>query len=77
MCAVCFVRYVLGCCALCILVEFHARIQNVLSKGVQLLHFLVYEGREDPNTTLSGSSSAHQRNAIYWRFDGVPMMAQY
>ena len=26
--------------------------------------FLVYEGREDPNTTISGPLSARQRNAI-------------
>ena len=26
--------------------------------------FLVDEGREDPNTTISGPSSARQRNAI-------------
>ena len=39
--------------------------------------FLVDEGREDPSTTISGSSSARQRNAIKWRFAGVPMMAQH
>ena len=39
----------------------HARIQKVLSEGVQF--FLVDEGREDPNTTKSGPSSAHQQNA--------------
>ena len=27
-------------------------------------YFLVYEGREDPNTTINGPSSAHQRKAI-------------
>ena len=37
--------------------------------------FLVDEGREDPSTTVSGPSSAHQKNAIKWRFAGVPMMA--
>ena len=36
--------------------------------------FLVDEGIEDLNTTISGPSSAHQRNAI---FAGVPMMAQH
>ena len=29
-----------------------------------LFSFLVDEGREDPNTTISGPSSARQRNAI-------------
>ena len=29
----------------------------------------------DPDTTVSGPSSAHQRNQM--RFAGVPMMAQY
>ena len=47
----------------------HARIQEVLSEGVQLsqsfiIIFLVDEGREDPNTIISGPSSARQRNAI-------------
>ena len=32
--------------------------------GPTLIIFLVYEGRNDPNTTISGPSSAHQRNAI-------------
>ena len=39
----------------------HARIQKVLSKGVQQLNsdiLLVDEGRKDPNTTKSRSSSA-------------------
>ena len=35
---------------------FHARIQNVLSEGVQLGRFFVccfsYEGRETPSTTI-------------------------
>ena len=38
---------------------------------------LVEEGRGDPSTTISGPSSAHQQNAIKWRFAGVPMMAQH
>ena len=47
----------------------HARIQKVLSRGsnfdgVFFGFFLVDEGREDLNTTISGSSSARQRNAI-------------
>ena len=39
--------------------------------------FLFDEGRENPGTTISGPSSAHQPNAIKWRFAGVPMMAQH
>ena len=42
---------------------FNARIQRVLSEGVQVI-FLVDGGRDDPNTTKSGPSSALQRNAI-------------
>ena len=38
--------------------------------------FLVNEGREDPNTTNSGPSSARQQNAIKmafrWRTDDGP-----
>ena len=34
--------------------------------------FLVDEGRYDANTTISGSSSARQRNANTWRFAGGP-----
>ena len=36
---------------------FHARIQKVLSEGVQIL---VDDGIEDPNTTINGPSSARQ-----------------
>ena len=39
--------------------------------------FFFDEGREDPSTTKSGPLSARQRNAIKWRFAGVPMMAQH
>ena len=38
---------------------------------------LVEEGRDDPSTTISGPSLARQRNAIKWRFAGVPMIAQH
>ena len=64
----------------------HARIQKVLSEGVQLnkrFFFFVFlfcvfdEGREEPSTTISGPSSARQRNAIKWHFAGVSMMAQH
>ena len=40
--------------------------------------FVSGEGREDPNTTYSGPSSARQRNAIYmafrWRADNGPTL---
>ena len=40
--------------------------------------FLVDEGKEDPNTTISGPSSARQRNAIEmafrWRADDGPTL---
>ena len=55
----------------------HARIQKVLSEGLQLCVFLVDEGMEGPNTTKGGPSSARQRNAIKKRFPGGPMMAQH
>ena len=38
---------------------------------------LVYEERAYPDTTISGPSPAHQRNAIKWCFAGVPMMARH
>ena len=44
------------------------RIQKVLSEGVQL--WQVFERGEtiQANTTVSGPSSAHQQNAIYFAF---------
>ena len=44
----------------------HAGIQNVLTEGLTFdnVSFLVVEGREDPNTTMSGPSSVYQLNAI-------------
>ena len=39
--------------------------------------FLVDEGRGDLSTTISGPSSACQRNAIKLRFACVPMIAQH
>ena len=57
----------------------HARIHKVLTEGSTFdnVSFLVVEGREDPNTTISGPSSVRQRNLapFKWRFAGVPMMA--
>ena len=43
-----------------------ARIQKVLSQGSDFdnVFFLVDEVRDDPNTTISGPTSARQRNAI-------------
>ena len=53
----------------------YARIQKVVSFAT---FFLVDEGREDPNTTISGPSSARQRNAILmafrWRADDGPTL---
>ena len=47
-------------------------------RGVPTLtFFLVDAKREDPNTTISGPSSAQQQNAIKWRFAGVPIIAQH
>ena len=45
--------------------------------NVFIFYFLVDEGREDPSTTISEPSSTRQRNAIKWRFAGVPMMAHH
>ena len=39
--------------------------------------FLVDEGRENQNTTISGPTSAHQRNTFKWRFADVPMMTKH
>ena len=57
----------------------HARIQKVLSEGVQiwthflLLFFLVEGGIEDPNTAINGPSSVRQRNGVFrWQADGGP-----
>ena len=43
-----------------------ARIQKVLPEGSDFdsVFFLVDEVRDDPNTTISGPTSARQRNAI-------------
>ena len=37
---------------------------KVLSEGVQLYTSIYFTVDEDPNTTISGQSSAHQQNAI-------------
>ena len=53
-----------------LILKQHVWIQKDLLEGDQLWRFLgvffffVDEGREDPNTTKKGTSSAHQQNAI-------------
>ena len=42
--------------------------------GPTLTSCLVDEGREDPNTTLSGPSSARQQIDIKWRIAGGPTL---
>ena len=39
--------------------------------------FLVDEGREDPNTTISGHHWPASKTPFKWRFAGMPMMAQH
>ena len=48
-----------------VIMSQHALTQKVLSEGVQLWQRALVkdEGREDPNTTISGPSTARQRNA--------------
>ena len=56
----------------------HARIQKSFVRGDQTLTtFLLFfnEGRDDPNTTISGASSARQRNAIFGVDDGPTLNA--
>ena len=52
--------------------QTHARIQKVLSGGSNcyafLFCFLIDEGREDPNTTVSRPALSCQRNAIKMAF---------
>ena len=63
----------------------HAWIQKIShvvggggGRGVPALTtFFLVEERGDPNTTKGGLSSAHQQNAIKWRFASGPMMAQH
>ena len=54
--------------------------ENFVRGGPTLtFFFIVDEGWEDPNTTISGPSSARQRNAIYmafrWRANGPTLNA--
>ena len=57
--------------------SFCQRGSNIRKRFI-LFYFSVEEGREDPNTTISGSSSARQRNAILmafcWRADDGPTL---
>ena len=48
---------------------YHARIQKVLSEVDQPWRFSLFAflGREDPKTTISGPSSARERNAISFK----------
>ena len=61
----------------------HARIQKVLSEGVQLCNsdnvffLFFFKRREDPNITKIGPSSAPQRNAIYRAIVGPPAKRQW
>ena len=51
------------------------QIQSFVRGGpILTTFFLVDGGREDPNTTISGPSSARQQNAIKWLFARVPIM---
>ena len=56
--------------------EIHGKI--FLSETIRPRALIfVDKGREDPSPTVCGPSSARQRNAIKWRFAGMPMNAQH
>ena len=58
--------------------ESYARGGPTLTAFFYFIFFLlVDEGRKDPNTSISGPSSARQQNAIKWHFAGMPMLAQH
>ena len=65
-----------------LILQFYARIQTVSEGGGCNFNFSFksarVETREDPNTTISGPSSARQRSAIYmafrWRADDGPTL---
>ena len=59
-----FIVFLLSCSCKC-----HAGIQKVL---LESSNFFSDKGKEDPNSTKSGPSSARQRNAIY----GFPLSGQ-
>ena len=52
--------------------------ESFVREGPALKNFLVDEGRKDPNTTICGQSSSHQRNTILmafcWRADDGPTL---
>ena len=55
-----------------------ADLESFVRGGQNLItFFLVYEGMDDPNTTVNRQPSARHRNAIKWRFAGAPMMAKH
>ena len=63
--------------------RLHRHSENVAFRCSNIVRgflcvFLVDEGREDPNTTVSGPSLARQQNAIKmafcWRADDVPAL---
>ena len=39
--------------------------------------FLIDDGREDPNTSISGPSLAVSKTPFKWHFTGMPLMAQH
>ena len=54
--------------------KFFRGVPNLITFFFLLLHG---EGRKDPNTTISGPSTARQRQPFKWRFAGGPMVAQH
>ena len=54
-----------------------ARTQKVLPEGVRLCQRFFDEGRDDPNTTIRGPTSAGQQTPLKLRFTVVPLMAKH
>ena len=57
--------------------KFCQRVSKFNNVFFFFFFFLVDEGIEDPSTALIGPSSVRQRNAVKWRFAGVPMIAHH
>ena len=55
-----------------IYLEKHARIQ--MGSNFDNVFFLIDEGKEDPNTTISGPSLARQQMVFCWRADDGPTL---
>ena len=58
----------------------HAQIQQVFFRvgpTLTTFFFLVDEGREHPNTTISGPSLAASKTPFKWCFPGGTMVAQH